>query len=508
MARGSSLPGQRGSLSLSFVGVFVIGAALILICRILFPRIHVGALPMGTVLGALAAVAVMVLHGWQACQKSGRGEEISHAGDDLYYLGLLFTLVSLIYTLIALFILGGVGDTAARTHELIGSFGIALFSTVAGILGRVILHSMRDWQGEGASSHGTVIFIPSVEPESADRMGRKDGIEGDPEQPPDHGEDPNRPGPSLDPPPGSANGGVVTVPFEELDFLARRLRAEMRGAADAFSHYSRLTLLQAENTKLHAEQMANQLTGKLNEATAATVANTEEIYRKWAGRVDSTSHDLERRFGRTVGDLAALVERLGSVADSFRGATAGAEQTQGAVEALGRSVAAVTDDLDRNVGNIVTALETLAVKIGEQQEATAHDLEKTRAITEQTQSGFEATGQVLKAATGALDRLTDHMLRTSEGLARSAVEQRDSVDQYSAKVEALGKQMDDVLTGWARRAEHMSETFRAMNETADTHRILIEQMGRLNEALAEMNEALAEMNDHLETRPGWPWFAG
>ena len=456
----------RGNLS--FVAVFVIGAALILLCRILFPRAHVGTLPMGTVLGALAAVAVMVFHGRQAWQKSGRGEEISHAGDDLYYLGLLFTLVSLIYTLVVLFILGGVGDTAARTHEMIGSFGIALFSTVAGILGRVILHSRRDWQGEGASS----------------------------------------------------NGGVITIPFEDLDLLARRLRAEMSGAADAFSHYNRSTLLQAENTKRHAEQIANHFAEKLREDTAAAVANTEENYRKWADRVDSTSHDLERRFGKTVGDLATLVERLGSVADSFRGTTAGAEQTRGALEALGRSIVAVTDGLDRNVGDVVAALETLAVKIGEQQEATAYDLEKTRAITEQTRSGFEATGQALKAATGTLDRLTDHMLKTSERLAHSAVEQRDSVDRYSAKVEALGKQMDNVLTGWARRVEHMSETFRVMNETlwnsasmqrrstrhmseifrvmnetADTDQTLIRQMERLSEALAALTA-------HLETRQG------
>ncbi len=432
----------RGNLS--FVAVFVIGAALILLCRILFPRAQVGTLPMGTVLGALAAVAVMVFHGRQAWQKSGRGDEISHAGDDLYYLGLLFTLVSLIYTLVVLFILGGVGDTAARTHEMIGSFGIALFSTVAGILGRVILHSRRDWQGEGASSNG---------------------------------------------------GVIATIPFEDLDLLARRLRAEMSGAADAFSHYTRSTLLQAENTKRHAEQIANQFAEKLREDTAAAVANTEELYRKWADRVDSTSHDLERRFGKTVGDLAALVEGLGSAADSFRGATAGAEQTRGALEALGRSVVAVTDGLDRNVGDVVAALETLAVKIGEQQEATAYDLEKTRAITEQTRSGFEATGQTLKDATGTLGRLTDHMLRTSERLARSAVEQRDSVDRYSAKVEALGKQMDNVLTGWARRVEHMSETFRVMNETADADQTLIRQMGRLSEALAALTA-------HLETSQG------
>lgn len=463
MASDNSLRAQASSRA--FIGAFAIGTSLILLCRVLFPGAYMGALPTGTVLGALAAVVIIIVCCSLACRKWDRGEEIAQAGDDIYYLGLLFTLVSLIYTLIALFILDSAGDTAANARELIGSFGIALFSTVAGILGRVILHGMRtrpDDQPALVSDlpSGTLVGgLPTT--------GMATG-------------DPPAPGPGA----SIHRGHALTAAqiFDELDRQARRLRAEMRGAADAFSHYNRMTMLQAENTKHHAEQMTGRFVEKLRADTAAAVTKNEEAFQAWAGRLDSTTDDLERRYGQTVASLAAVGDRLRSVADSFMGAAAGAERTQDAVEALGRSVATVTDDLNRKVGDIVTAAD-----------------ERTRTVTEQTQSDLEATGEILKAAATALDRLTDHVVSNSEKLAHSAGIQSASVDQYNAKAAALGVQMDNVLTEWSRRAEQMNETLGHFDEAARALPTLLELMARLNESLG----ALA---DHLETRPVRRWF--
>ena len=65
-------------------------------------------------------------------------------GDNVYYLGLLFTLVSLMFTLVELF---GSDTDAVRNAEkvrvLLENFGIALTSTVVGIAGRV---AVQNWQ--------------------------------------------------------------------------------------------------------------------------------------------------------------------------------------------------------------------------------------------------------------------------------------------------------------------------------------------------------------------------
>lgn len=68
-----------------------------------------------------------------------------HNPDNLYYMGLLFTLSSLVYSLVTLFLLNSnADDVAGRVYNLIGSFGIALVSTFAGILFRILLLQKPD----------------------------------------------------------------------------------------------------------------------------------------------------------------------------------------------------------------------------------------------------------------------------------------------------------------------------------------------------------------------------
>ena len=70
-------------------------------------------------------------------------------GDNVYYLGLLFTLISLMFTLVELF---GPDIDAVRNAEkipdLLKNFGIALSSTVVGIAGRV---AVQNWQLTGSA---------------------------------------------------------------------------------------------------------------------------------------------------------------------------------------------------------------------------------------------------------------------------------------------------------------------------------------------------------------------
>ena len=89
-------------------------------------------------------------------------------GDNVYYLGLLFTLISLMSTLVELF---GHDTGAVRNAEkiqvLLENFGIALSSTVVGIAGRVAL---LNWQR--ATSSDSAVFsedmiIPTPPPQSA-----------------------------------------------------------------------------------------------------------------------------------------------------------------------------------------------------------------------------------------------------------------------------------------------------------------------------------------------------
>ena len=93
---------------------------------------------------------------YQANQRRVRPvSEQSRLGDEVYYLGLLYTLTSLCAALISLFLVfGGERTLEGRTNEMIGSFGIALVTTMAGIVMRVNL------QRHYAEGRATIIRIP------------------------------------------------------------------------------------------------------------------------------------------------------------------------------------------------------------------------------------------------------------------------------------------------------------------------------------------------------------
>ena len=89
-------------------------------------------------------------------------------GDNVYYLGLLFTLTSLMFTIVELF--GGdidVTRNAEKINALLENFGIALTSTIVGIAGRV---GVQNWQRTGSAGkpeHAENRAVPALPPVGA-----------------------------------------------------------------------------------------------------------------------------------------------------------------------------------------------------------------------------------------------------------------------------------------------------------------------------------------------------
>lgn len=91
---------------------------------------------------SFAAVGLLVLYAFVASRLDAFRSNPDRLGDNCYYMGFLFTLASLSAALVAL-----QRDTASGRGDLlealIGGFGIALFSTIAGITLRVFFMQMR-----------------------------------------------------------------------------------------------------------------------------------------------------------------------------------------------------------------------------------------------------------------------------------------------------------------------------------------------------------------------------
>ena len=93
-----------------------------------------------------AIVSIMLLYAIVVARIPKLRVRLDQAGDNAYYLGLLFTLMSMAFALYEFAnALQGANSAAetSGTAVIIGNFGIALASTIMGIFLRVLLHQMR-----------------------------------------------------------------------------------------------------------------------------------------------------------------------------------------------------------------------------------------------------------------------------------------------------------------------------------------------------------------------------
>jgi hypothetical protein len=130
--RAEALRETRGDL-IAFVGAFGLGLILYIVLHVV--------LDVRQLWVTAAVLGVMAAYAFFAAKSSRFRVRLDQAGDNAYYLGLLFTLTSMAF---ALYEFGRATDLEqSGVEQIIGNFGIALASTVAGIFLRVFLHQMR-----------------------------------------------------------------------------------------------------------------------------------------------------------------------------------------------------------------------------------------------------------------------------------------------------------------------------------------------------------------------------
>ena len=122
------------------VGVFVAAVLLGLAVYFLFRALlHERAqVPITATL-----IAIMLCYSVAIARISRVGLRLDQAGDNAYYLGLLFTLTSMAFALWDFRLATQSTGAASGVQQIISNFGIALGTTICGILLRVALHQMR-----------------------------------------------------------------------------------------------------------------------------------------------------------------------------------------------------------------------------------------------------------------------------------------------------------------------------------------------------------------------------
>ena len=409
-------------------------------------------------------------------------------GDNVYYLGLLFTLISLMFTLVELF---GADTDAVRNAEkirtLLENFGIALTSTIAGIAGRV---AVQNWQLTGSAgrpefAEDTVVgSLPAAGASSQDLerfnrhlLGRiaRDLTQGANALARFH---------RIVRSHASDSEDYLRDHSETLKRENAAFRDTLQRDAETFTQelktHAEITLAAVGGSLGTAAKRAETLLERIQSAQDSFLAETREVTRSFHEEIRSASGEsldsLRRNFDAASKQSLSLAQSLTTVHDrigeSFDSLGSGLKHASDASAAFGDSAEQAAKShavLESELEKLLTVLAALragaeamtgildAVGEVDARIRAGRDTEQTVAAVQQmgetlrtvAADGAAAAEQAAKAA-ALVDALT-RRLQTTEGETRHAVEALRSVaNEAETQVETLRQHQGSRLGFWKR----------------------------------------------------------
>ena len=450
---------RRSGLTRPLIAGLGLGGASIVAIRLVLTGLVGAYFAVGIAVLTIVALGILYRQSFPAAKR----EERLTAGDNLYYLGLLFTLLSLILALIQLFVLNAEGEVDERAYQLIGNFGIALVSTVAGIVGRILLHS-------GIAEHN--------QDSSAQRQDAS-GLLGE------------------------------TALRDDL----RRMRAVLRSATDAFSHFNRVTDALAHDTLTHTARE----TRKFNEGTVAAASAQLEALQDLAEKLSSQSERLVRHFEQAVSGLrthltaeaqrsmevtVAAWHQAGSDMHSaaqkqmeqFYGTLNGqVERICGDVNKLTMATEGAWNEMTNLSHRIVSAGREVGTMGPEVGKIVQNSAEANRSMTrfieqmDAVQRRLHATAEVAASAAQRTIESAEQILRLEDSIQSQLARVSDTtLAGYRATISELS---DQTRAQWDADSEEWVNRAKVTNQELDRHReVAIENLSlarRFSEQMAD-----------------------
>ena len=419
------------------------GLALIIGVRLLAPQF--GGEMAAAAIAAGIAVGVVAWLGLYYHRDEGRDR--GSAGDDLYYLGLLFTLCSMSHTLIELVV--DADDAPARFQQLIGSFGIALVSTIAGILGRILLQS------------GTAADPP---PQSE-------------QQPKPTGEAAGR---------SVAAAEEIAKANQDVAQEMLSLRRDLREASNAFVHFTRTTLAHGESVKAHAERMiedfnsridaaalqgvhsssgawqqaaahmaeaTERLLRRIDEHTASATGRTDAAWQELAARCAATAEAARARLDEDAEQMATLLGRLTAANRALDSLVSGMKSAGDSVAGLGEQASQAATRVDEQATAAARAHDALSTGTANVQAAIAQTLGETVQQVAALRDNLADQGRLWRSATADFAAATAAERQRQAGVAdavrRLLDELASGVENARGDVATLGDTMKNAVADFA-----------------------------------------------------------
>lgn len=468
---------------------FALGVGFVLICllKLILPNLWGGFI--------VAVLLGLVLFGVIALYKQDEMVDPLRAGDNVYYLGLLYTLISLGYVLVALFLVDPGGDSSEKIDELVGSFGIALSSTLFGIIGRIYLHNLQKDEEDDSPTKQT--------PQASQAL----------------------PAPEKE---------QEQLPAFSLD-EARQLRRQLREARDAMSHFTRTTLAQANQTRVHTEQFVAEFTETLERhaerGREQTQQSLDNVVNHWrtasqviTGHIERLVHESHTKALEAIQDVqqnwaevaVQISAKTATTAEQFDVLNQRFEPLQVSLNALESSIQTINTqltDFDRtlssvqatdaqyvaiaaNAANVSNLLARNAEKIAEQ---SSHNLDFGRNAEEllasHTQGIQTHIEETLNAYENALKTISE-----SESKYLTVIEKATEVNELlTANASELNQQSHQNADQLKEIAIRMANIVSSMEDHHTTVSKLTQSIDTFNQAFDVATTHLNAFQDTVQT---------
>ena len=462
----------------AFVWAFVIGVAVIFLAKL----IAQGHPILGGIVASVLGIAIMFWY--RNNQRRVRPErEQPRLGDEVYYLGLLYTLTSLCAALVSLFLLSGGEQTLEeRTDEMIGSFGIALLTTMAGIVMRMTL------QRGGTEEQATIIRIPHS---ASDSSGEGVEIEG------------------------------ITV---DLERYAYELRRQLQNSTNAFMAHANQAILQAKTTHAHMDEMMQTFHDGLEEKAKAELESLKSIYKSVAEKAEEARQRTEAQQEGIQSALERLEAQVKSMDDSIERIRVGsgetaenlgaiAAQAKASTQAFAESGKTVTEGLNALAEATDTekthhaAREQIAVEMGEMVNRQAEEWMGVQRQAGEALKQMEQTNQALARLGLEAQRTNTELTILPDGVrkASKAIEHlaeitsaSNAISSLEANAKAVTEQFAGVAGAGRRHEEALDATVKKLQALAEVSGLEFEGRAKLKEAIAEIAEVAATAGRYKE----------
>ncbi len=375
-------------------------------------------------------------------------------GDNVYYLGLLFTLISLMFSILQLF---GTDSGGERNEEniraLLENFGIALTSTIVGIAGRV---AVQNWQRGEEAAVSQTIPGPQASPEDLEKFNRhllsriaRDLTQGATALARFH---------RIVRRYASDSEANLRVHGETLKEQSAAFQSALQSQAETF----------AQNLKRQTETILKSVVGSFGAAATETslfIQRVSDAHEKMSEMLDNLKSGLDdagtagTTFAKRTEEAAKSAVILGTEIDKLRNNLATMEQVS---EKL-RTIAVDGTAAAKEAENATDRFGELEDSLSETKEETQRVTEALRGFFLEVNSGTESLRQGQGAGTT--------FVKSTEEAAESAVILGTEIDKLRsnlATVEQVGEKLRTITvdgSAAAKEAEIATDSFGALQHS-------------------------------------------